>query len=109
MTGKNYLVTAESWMMRSRSGRSTCRGNCLDPSLRASASVTLRTNTPLDTKTPILLLRLNSALVLCAFVVICACVSATAQANVPRTSGTLSFRPADPQNAIAFDHFYNLD
>jgi tetratricopeptide (TPR) repeat protein len=24
-------------------------------------------------------------------------------------SGTLSFRPADPLNAVAFDHFYNLD
>lgn len=26
-----------------------------------------------------------------------------------RSSGTLSFRPVDPGNAVAFDHFYNLD
>jgi tetratricopeptide (TPR) repeat protein len=34
---------------------------------------------------------------------------APGQQNAPKSGGTLSFRPADPQNAIAFDHFYNLD
>ena len=32
-----------------------------------------------------------------------------AQTSEPRVSGTLSFRPADSLNAIAFDHYYNLD
>jgi len=45
-------------------------------------------------------------------VALLACLShaacAATEATAPR-SGTLSFRPADPLNASAFDHFYNLD
>ena len=28
---------------------------------------------------------------------------------VPKAAETISFRPADPLNAVAFDHFYNMD
>ncbi len=39
----------------------------------------------------------------------CLSFSAFSQTGAIKAGGTLSFRPADPQNAIAFDHFYNLD
>lgn len=32
-----------------------------------------------------------------------------AQTSEPRAAGTLSFHPVDTLNAIAFDHYYNLD
>jgi tetratricopeptide (TPR) repeat protein len=57
----------------------------------------------LETKIPTLLLRFTGALILCLSLG----SGAFSQANSPK--GSLLFRPADSQNAIAFDHFYNLD
>ena len=83
--------------------------NRLGSSSQPSASVTLRANTPLDTKTPILPSQLAGNLILYVLLLACLSPSAFCQTNAPKSAGTLSFRPADPQNAIAFDHFYNLD
>ena len=80
----------------------------LGSSFPTAASVTLRANTPLDTKTPTLL-RIAAALVLHACLLAGAPLPSFAQTSPPKSTGTLSFRPADTQNAIAFDHFYNLD
>ena len=63
----------------------------------------------MDTKTPTLRLRLTSTLILQVSLLACLSLSAFPQTGAHKAAGTLSFRPADPQNAIAFDHFYNLD
>jgi len=74
-----------------------------------AASVTLKANTPLDTKTPTLRLRLASTLFVHVSLLAYLSLSSFSQTTVAKAGGTLSFRPADSQNAIAFDHFYNLD
>ncbi len=74
-----------------------------------TASVRLKANTPLDTKIPTLRLQLTSALILNLSLLACLAVSAFSQTTPAKTTGALSFRPADPQNAVAFDHFYNLE
>jgi tetratricopeptide (TPR) repeat protein len=63
----------------------------------------------LDTKTSTLLLRFIGASIVCLCLFAGLPFSVKAQQNPSKGSGTLSFRPTDPQNAIAFDHFYNLD
>lgn len=43
-------------------------------------------------------------------VILCLSVLAAPAENIPGSpQGTLSFRPVDPLNATAFDHFYNLE
>jgi len=52
-----------------------------------------------------LLTRLSAVLLVLAI-----CPAAFSRpAETPSSSGTLSFRPSDPLNGAAFDHFYNLD
>lgn len=63
----------------------------------------------MDTKTPTLFFRFTAALILQASLLAGASVSLFAQATPAKTAGMLVFRPADTQNAAAFDHFYNLD
>lgn len=63
----------------------------------------------MDTKIPTLRLQLTSALILNLSLLACLAVSAFSQTTPAKTTGALSFRPADPQNAVAFDHFYNLE
>jgi len=50
-------------------------------------------------------------LILSLLVLVLLAVSAAAQTNtqVTRAEDSLSFRPTDPLNRAAFDHFYNLD
>lgn len=62
----------------------------------------------MDQKTSTLLSRTTGVLFALVFLLACS-VSGVAGAPETRTGGTLSFRPADPLNATAFDHFYNLD
>lgn len=62
----------------------------------------------MDQKTSSLLRRTTGVLFTLAFLLACL-VSGMAGTMESRTGGTLSFRPVDPLNASAFDHFYNLD
>jgi tetratricopeptide (TPR) repeat protein len=83
--------------------------NSLGSTLEPAASGTLRYTTPLDTKSSTLLLRFTGVSLVCLCLISCAVQPAYAQASIPRNSGKLTFHPADSENAIAFDHFYNLD
>lgn len=74
------------------------------------ASVTLMDTTPLDKKILTLLFRLIGILVVSVVLLSRPlCGVSSEDTAVGRGAGTLSFRPADSLNAVAFDHFYNLD
>ena len=112
MTRQTYLA----WLHRHGFFRpaDSERRYCFDITWRC---IKLKSTTPLSKVIPVLLrLRVLSALLFSVVLLAWGSKLAVGQASAPaasipagRPADKLSYRPVDPSNPAAFEHFYNLD